>query len=248
MGRLKKQGKTLKSFTYTNKEIADDIYAAINSTQFTGVSGDVAFSSQGDRIALTQIEQVINGSYTKLGFYDTQADNLTWFDRERWIGGKVPQDRTQIRKVLRTISVPLVICMWTVATVGILFAVGLIIFNICYRHRRVIASSHPVCNTIMLVGIAFCMSLNFNLPFCEPGLGASVMYNLLYNNPQKLMLLAGCSTVCTTVAEAAKMWNLVVTEYFVSVRLSSVEVKADFGSGLLVVQAQVKILSHNIFA
>lgn len=36
------------------------------------------------------------------------------------------------------------------------------------------------------------------------------MYNLLYNKPQKLMLLAGCSTVCTTVAEAAKMWNLVV--------------------------------------
>ncbi len=45
---------------------------------------------------------------------------------------------------------------------------------------------------------------------CEPGLGAAVMYNLLYNPPQKLMLLAGCSTVCTTVAEAAKMWNLVV--------------------------------------
>jgi len=45
---------------------------------------------------------------------------------------------------------------------------------------------------------------------CDPGLGASVMYDLLYNKPQKLMLLAGCSTVCTTVAEAAKMWNLVV--------------------------------------
>ena len=36
------------------------------------------------------------------------------------------------------------------------------------------------------------------------------MYDLLYKPPQKLMLLAGCSTVCTTVAEAAKMWNLVV--------------------------------------
>lgn len=36
------------------------------------------------------------------------------------------------------------------------------------------------------------------------------MYNLLYSDPRKLMLLAGCSTVCTTVAEAAKMWNLVV--------------------------------------
>lgn len=41
------------------------------------------------------------------------------------------------------------------------------------------------------------------------------MYNLLYNPPQKLLLLAGCSTVCTTVAEAAKMWNLmVVCKYF----------------------------------
>ncbi len=45
---------------------------------------------------------------------------------------------------------------------------------------------------------------------CEPGLGAAAMYDLLYKEPIKLMLLAGCSTVCTTVAEAAKMWNLVV--------------------------------------
>lgn len=48
---------------------------------------------------------------------------------------------------------------------------------------------------------------------CEPGLGALVMYDLLYKPPQKLMLLAGCSTVCTTVAEAAKMWNLVVVSH-----------------------------------
>lgn len=46
----------------------------------------MAFSSQGDRIALTQIEQVIDGKYVKLGYYDTQSDNLTWFDKERWIG------------------------------------------------------------------------------------------------------------------------------------------------------------------
>ena len=39
------------------------------------------------------------------------------------------------------------------------------------------------------------------------------MYDLLYSNPQKLLLLAGCSTVCTTVAEAARMWNLVTVCY-----------------------------------
>lgn len=55
-----------------------------------------------------------------------------------------------------------------------------------------------------------CITYIFFWLQCEPGLGASVMYNLLYNKPQKLMLLAGCSTVCTTVAEAAKMWNLIV--------------------------------------
>ncbi|CAB0017197.1 unnamed protein product [Nesidiocoris tenuis] len=157
MSRLHRQGRTLKNFTYTDKETADEIYSAINSTQFLGVSGVVAFSSQGDRIALTQIEQAIDGKYVLLGYYDTQADNLTWFNKEKWSGGKVPQDRTIVRKVLRTLSLPLLICMWTVAVIGIIFAIGLIIFNILYRYRRVIISSHPVCNTIMLVGVIICL-------------------------------------------------------------------------------------------
>lgn len=46
----------------------------------------MAFSSQGDRIALTQIEQMIDGSYVKLGYYNTEADNLTWLNREKWNG------------------------------------------------------------------------------------------------------------------------------------------------------------------
>ncbi|XP_049954039.1 gamma-aminobutyric acid type B receptor subunit 1 isoform X1 [Schistocerca serialis cubense] len=157
MQGLRRQGMSLKNFTYTNKEIANAIYSAINSTQFLGVSGIVAFSSQGDRIALTQIEQVIDGNYVKLGYYDTQSDNLTWLNKERWIGGKVPQDRTIVRRVLRTVSLPLFICMWTISCVGIMAAIALIVFNVWYRHRRVIQSSHPVCNTIMLVGVCACL-------------------------------------------------------------------------------------------
>lgn len=116
--------------------------------------GFVAFSSQGDRIALTQIEQVINGSYVVLGYYDTQADNLTWFDKEVWSGkfglllfgtgvncsffqgGKVPQDRTIIRRVLRTVSLPLFICMCVISSIGISIAIGLVVFNIWNNHRR----------------------------------------------------------------------------------------------------------------
>ncbi|XP_055601301.1 gamma-aminobutyric acid type B receptor subunit 1 [Uranotaenia lowii] len=159
MQKLKEMnvGKNLKDFTYTDKEIANTIYSAMNSTQFLGVSGVVAFSSQGDRIALTQIEQMIDGQYYKLGYYDTQADNLTWFNMEKWDGGKVPQDRTIVRRVLRTVSLPLFICMSTVSGCGIVVALVLIVFNIWHRHRRVIQSSHPVCNTIMLFGVIICL-------------------------------------------------------------------------------------------
>lgn len=163
MDRLHKFGKRLEDFNYNNKEIADDIYSAINSTQFLGISGFVAFSSQGDRIALTQIEQLQNGIYRVLGYYDTQADNLTWENVEIWSGGKVPQDRTIIRRVLRTVSLPLFICMCVISSVGILVSIGLIIFNIWNKHRRVIQSSHPVCNTIMLFGVMVCLASVFLL-------------------------------------------------------------------------------------
>lgn len=32
---------------------------------------------------------MIDGQYRKLGYYDTQADNLTWLNMEQWSGGKV---------------------------------------------------------------------------------------------------------------------------------------------------------------
>lgn len=44
MERLTSRKKSLRDFTYTDKEIADDIYAAMNSTQFLGVS--VMFGKQ----------------------------------------------------------------------------------------------------------------------------------------------------------------------------------------------------------
>ncbi|WAR30883.1 GABR1-like protein [Mya arenaria] len=48
---------------------------------------------------------------------------------------------------------------------------------------------------------------------CMPGLGTKVLYELLYTQPKKLIVLTGCSIVSTFVAQAAKMWNLVVLAY-----------------------------------
>ncbi|XP_063966667.1 gamma-aminobutyric acid type B receptor subunit 1-like [Lytechinus pictus] len=44
-------------------------------------------------------------------------------------------------------------------------------------------------------------------------MGTNIFYNLLYTPPTKIMMLTGCSSVSTPVAEAARMWNLVVLAF-----------------------------------
>lgn len=56
MSILKKQGKSITSFDYNNKEIADYIYSAINSTQFLGIS--VSFFVLNGRLE----EKIINNN------------------------------------------------------------------------------------------------------------------------------------------------------------------------------------------
>ena len=49
---------------------------------------------------------------------------------------------------------------------------------------------------------------------CKPGLGMTRLYELLYSDPVKIMLLGpGCSTVSTFVGQAAWLWNLVVVSF-----------------------------------
>ena len=45
---------------------------------------------------------------------------------------------------------------------------------------------------------------------CDPGEATKLLYDLLYTEPIKVVLMPGCSSVSTLVAEAARMWNLIV--------------------------------------
>src|SRR6218665_1412430 len=51
-------------------------------------------------------------------------------------GGKKPQDRTIVERVLRVISTSLLIVMYLLASVGILASACLLAFNCVHRHRR----------------------------------------------------------------------------------------------------------------
>ncbi|KAL4219318.1 Gamma-aminobutyric acid type B receptor subunit 1 [Mactra antiquata] len=155
--RLSERGLNIEDFNYSNSEITEEIYSAMNSTKFVGVSGNVAFSSQGDRIAWTKIEQMINGTYHTLGYYDQNSDNLTWLNRERWTGGHPPPDRTKQKPVLRVVSLGLFLCMCGLATVGIMAGICCLLFNIFNRKRRCIAFSQPHINNVVVLGCMLCL-------------------------------------------------------------------------------------------
>lgn len=60
---LKKQGISIESFSYQNGTVIKDaLIDALKKIQFLGISGLVAFSERGDRIALTQIVRIITFS------------------------------------------------------------------------------------------------------------------------------------------------------------------------------------------
>ncbi|XP_041343043.1 gamma-aminobutyric acid type B receptor subunit 1-like, partial [Pyrgilauda ruficollis] len=48
---------------------------------------------------------------------------------------------------------------------------------------------------------------------CDPGQATKLLYELLYNLPFKIILMPGCSSVSTLVAEAARIWNVTVLSY-----------------------------------
>ncbi|GMT35188.1 hypothetical protein PFISCL1PPCAC_26485, partial [Pristionchus fissidentatus] len=57
------------------------------------------------------------------------------------------------------------------------------------------------------------LHLNQSNSKCQPGLAIQELYKFVYEGPNKLMLLAGCSPVTTVIAETAPEWNLVVISY-----------------------------------
>ncbi|XP_074928174.1 gamma-aminobutyric acid type B receptor subunit 1-like [Chelonoidis abingdonii] len=82
---LVKKGLRLEDFNYNNKNITDEIYRALNSSAFEGVSGHVVFDASGSRMAWTLIEQLQGGVYKKIGYYDSTKDNLSWYNNDKWI-------------------------------------------------------------------------------------------------------------------------------------------------------------------
>ncbi|XP_027142118.1 gamma-aminobutyric acid type B receptor subunit 1 isoform X2 [Larimichthys crocea] len=160
---LKAKGRRLEDFNYNNHDITSEIYRALNTSSFEGVSGQVVFDAQGSRMAMTLIEQLQGGSYKKIGYYDSSQKNLSWFGNDVWIGAGPPADRTVVIEEFRFLSQKLFAAVSVFAGFGILLGIVCLTFNIYNGNVRYIQNSQPYLNNMTAVGCMMALAAVFPL-------------------------------------------------------------------------------------
>ncbi|XP_051718303.1 gamma-aminobutyric acid type B receptor subunit 1 isoform X2 [Ctenopharyngodon idella] len=160
---LRAKGWALEDFNYNNKEITAEIYRALNTSSFEGVSGHVVFDAQGSRMAWTLIEQLQGGSYKKIGYYDSTKGNLSWYGNDKWIGLGPPADQTKVIKEFRYLSQKLFVSVSVFAGLGILLGIVCLSFNIYNSSVRYIQNSQPYLNNMTAVGCVLALAAVFPL-------------------------------------------------------------------------------------
>uniref|UniRef100_A0A665VAN5 Gamma-aminobutyric acid (GABA) B receptor, 1b n=1 Tax=Echeneis naucrates TaxID=173247 RepID=A0A665VAN5_ECHNA len=160
---LKAKGHRLEDFNYNNRDITAEIYRAMNTSSFEGVSGHVVFDAQGSRMAWTLIEQLQGGSYKKIGYYDSTKGNLSWYGNDKWIGLEPPADQTMVIEEFRYLSQKLFVSVSVFAGLGILLGVICLTFNIYNSNVRYIQNSQPYLNNMTAVGCMMALAAVFPL-------------------------------------------------------------------------------------
>uniref|UniRef100_G3PJB3 Gamma-aminobutyric acid (GABA) B receptor, 1a n=1 Tax=Gasterosteus aculeatus aculeatus TaxID=481459 RepID=G3PJB3_GASAC len=154
---LKAKGRRLEDFNYNNHDITSEIYRALNTSSFEGVSGQVVFDAQGSRMAMTLIEQLQGGSYKKIGYYDSSQKNLSWFGNDVWIGAGPPADRTVVIEVYRFLSQKLF------AAVSVFAGLGIITAGVFSSLMFFLFGSLPYLNNMTAVGCMMALAAVFPL-------------------------------------------------------------------------------------
>nr|XP_040043793.1 gamma-aminobutyric acid type B receptor subunit 1 isoform X3 [Gasterosteus aculeatus aculeatus] len=163
VGPLKAKGYQLEDFNYNNKDITAEIYRALNTSSFEGISGHVVFDAQGSRMAWTLIEQLQGGSYKKIGYYDSTKGNLSWYGNDRWIGSRPPADQTVVIEEFRYLSQKIFVSISVFAGLGILLGFVCLTFNVYNSNVRYIQNSQPYLNNMTAVGCIMALAAVFPL-------------------------------------------------------------------------------------
>ncbi|KAL5471263.1 hypothetical protein EMCRGX_G029359 [Ephydatia muelleri] len=149
----------LEQFQYSNEKMGCLIQYNIQMTNFSGVSGNIQFDSNGTCIQHTlRLKQYRrNGSLTKTQCAHFSTLDSYVFNFELGFSDQIvypdgtPPDGTPMQ-VTVSLAIPLDAVMYILAACGITFAGACLVFNILFRQRRVVKLSSPNLNYLIILG------------------------------------------------------------------------------------------------
>uniref|UniRef100_A0A6G1S9V3 Gamma-aminobutyric acid type B receptor subunit 2 n=1 Tax=Aceria tosichella TaxID=561515 RepID=A0A6G1S9V3_9ACAR len=216
---------SVNQFNYTRTPQIKDVFLNnLRQTNFLGISGEVAFSDIGDRIARTQIEQMTDGNYSVIGYFDTRTNKLDFNEsRIRWPRGEPPKDRTIIMELVQYLSLPAMLSVLIISVLGIVASACLIYFNWTRRADNLIRMSHPPSNNIMLLGCIVCLL-------------SVILFGLdgRFISPQKFYLICDLRAWCLNLGFSlffGSMFWKVWQSYILSTRASPIPLTAVTAKG-----------------
>ncbi|XP_070555926.1 gamma-aminobutyric acid type B receptor subunit 2-like [Ptychodera flava] len=152
--------RSLEDFTYGDTVMRDIFTDILDELEFDGVSGPVSFTETGDREGLINIEQLQDGEEVVVGIYfpqmETMETKLRWdmgSQPVKWKGGQPPKDATTIVEEYQRIPVLYIIIFASLAGVGVLLALALLIFTLRYWRRSCISKAAPGYLVVLILGI-----------------------------------------------------------------------------------------------
>ncbi|GAB1598328.1 uncharacterized protein LOC115214515 [Argonauta hians] len=147
LARKRKRRHTPLAFT------REEVTAALNATNFVGVTGTVRFH-RGDRLGGILFEQFQGGEMVKIGEYYQIDDHLNLSDLNKiiWRGDKPPLDGYVRIEQMQRVSIIAYGIFSSMAALGIVMACMFLAFNIKFRKHRYIKMSSPNMNNMIVTG------------------------------------------------------------------------------------------------
>ncbi|XP_077991541.1 gamma-aminobutyric acid type B receptor subunit 2-like [Glandiceps talaboti] len=148
--RLKALGRKIDDFTYGDRNMSNIMAQAVYDVEFNGYTGHMRMGVHG-RQGNVDILRLHNDTYLKVGTF-SQGKITIDGDLVKWRGGRVPRDSkpTLVKNV--AINTNVTIIFIGVASLGIVGAVGFLVYNITHRHERLIRMSSPNLNNLIVIG------------------------------------------------------------------------------------------------
>ncbi|EDV23718.1 uncharacterized protein TRIADDRAFT_57193 [Trichoplax adhaerens] len=155
--QLSKNNKSLSQFHYGDITMAKMLKDNMDYVKFRGLTGPVSFKSTGDREGNTKINQIQFegnvGNKVLVGIYKSSSKEIV-MNRQliRWTDNSTPV--AAVRRIIEPTSINLDLFIGACATaaLGIVLAIGFLIFNLVYRNHRYIKMSSPNLNNIIILG------------------------------------------------------------------------------------------------